>query len=102
MVLRARTEASPQRAKYCGWSGTSSRLLYSRLRNALSGAFIPRFSRHRPIASWPGRSEKENSTVSSFASSCSGVQDGTTKVSRGSKSKLSPPIVALPVPSTTE
>src|SRR6185436_2744131 len=40
MVLRARTEPSPQRAKYCGWSGTSSRLLYSRLRNTLSGAFI--------------------------------------------------------------
>src|SRR6185295_1617235 len=40
MVLRARTEPSPQRAKYCGWSGTSSRLLYSRLRKPLSGAFI--------------------------------------------------------------
>src|SRR5687768_6241710 len=40
MVLRARSDASVQRAKYCGWSGTSSRLLYSRLRKAWSGAFI--------------------------------------------------------------
>src|SRR3990170_1758293 len=40
MVLRARSDASVHRAKYCGWSGTSSRLLYSRLRKAWSGAFI--------------------------------------------------------------
>src|SRR5688572_24051327 len=40
MVLRARSDASVHRAKYCGWSGTSSRLLYSRLRKAWSGAFM--------------------------------------------------------------
>src|SRR5574341_1875222 len=40
MVLRARAELSAQRARNCGCSGTSSRLLYSRLRRALSGAFI--------------------------------------------------------------
>src|SRR3970040_1586520 len=46
MVLRARSEASVHRARYCGWSGTSSRLLYSLLRKLLSGAFIssPLFS----------------------------------------------------------
>ena len=52
-------------------------------------------SRHSPMASWPGRSEKENSTVSPFASSCSGAQDGTTKVSRGSNSNFSFPMTAV-------
>src|SRR5688572_23580018 len=62
----------------------------------------PRFSLHSPIASCPGRSEKEKSTVSSLASSTSGYQEGTTNVSRGSKEYRSWPMVTLPVPSTTE
>src|SRR5207344_1212669 len=61
-----------------------------------------RCSRHSPIASWPGRSENENSTVSSFASSSSGTHEGTTKASRGPNSKDSPPALARPRPSTTE
>src|SRR2546423_13141594 len=62
----------------------------------------PRFSLHSPIASCPGRSEKEKSTVWSLASISSGAQEGTTNVSRGSKSNRSAPIFALPAPSTTE
>src|SRR5881394_3190108 len=62
----------------------------------------PRFSLHRPIASWPGRSENENSTVSPLVAILTGTQDGTTKVSRGSKAKLSVPMVTWPPPSTTE
>src|SRR5258708_12383654 len=40
MVLRARAAASPQRAKYCGCSGTSARLLYCRARVSFSATFI--------------------------------------------------------------
>src|SRR5262245_58137230 len=62
----------------------------------------PRFSLNRPMASWPGRSENENSTVSLRASSSSGIHDGTTKMSRGSKSKLCPAIFARPPPSIAQ
>jgi hypothetical protein len=40
MRARASAEDCCQRAKYWGCSGTSYRLLYSLLRNTLSGAFI--------------------------------------------------------------
>src|SRR5258708_26816624 len=40
MVLRARAAASPQRAKCCGCSGTSARLLYCRARVSFSATFI--------------------------------------------------------------
>src|SRR6266581_6003946 len=40
MVLRARAAAPAQRAKYCGCSGTSARLLYCRARLSLSATFI--------------------------------------------------------------
>src|SRR4051812_43497567 len=66
------------------------------------GSVHPRFSRQSPIASWPGRSENENKTASPLDSSCNGAHEGTTKVSRGSKSNLSFPITAVPWPSTTE
>src|SRR5262245_51381412 len=41
MRLRARAESSVQRAKWRAWSGTRSRLLYSRVKKAWSGAFMP-------------------------------------------------------------
>src|SRR5258706_2278714 len=71
MRLRARAELSDQRAKYCGWSWTSSRLLYALLRKALStGAFmsVASVSRlppqpHRLLA-WPvGEREKHRLAV---------------------------------------
>src|SRR2546427_9052620 len=61
----------------------------------------PRFSLHSPMASCPGRSENENSTVAPFASNRSGVQEGATKVSRASYSKVSSPTCTRPSPSTT-
>ena len=62
----------------------------------------PRFSFHSPMASCPGRSENENSTVSLVVWMLTGTQDGATKVSRGSKSNVSAPMVTRPPPSTTE
>ncbi len=68
----------------------------------VDGSHPPRRSRQSPIASCPGRSENENRTHSLCVWKLTGIQEGTTKVSRGSNSNFLPPMPTVPAPSTTE
>jgi hydroxypyruvate reductase len=58
-------------------------------------------SRHRPSTFCTGRSEKLKSTASSTAVWCTAVHAGTTKMSLGPQSNVSPPTTLRPRPSTT-
>jgi len=96
MVARACCELSAQAREVLRMVGNQLAVVVELAEDHFVRRVHPRFSLHKPIASWPGRSEKEKSTVSPDVCTLTGTHDGTTNVSRGSNSKLSVPIGDAP------